>query len=64
LDELKITHLTEEDKKFLEEFVNLEMLAMNNTGLKSLQNLPEAPELSRVSGFTICAILRESPSLT
>jgi len=43
LDELKITHLSEDDKKFLEEFVNLEMLAMNNTGLKSLQNLPEAP---------------------
>jgi hypothetical protein len=43
LDELKITHLTEDDKKFLEEFVNLEMLAMNNTGLKSLLNLPEAP---------------------
>ena len=60
MDELKITHLTEDDKKFLEEFVNLEMLAMNNTGLKSLQNLPEAPELSRVSGFNICAILRES----
>jgi hypothetical protein len=36
LDELKITNLTEDDKKFLEEFVGLEMLAMNNTGLKSL----------------------------
>ena len=36
LDELKITHLTEDDKKFLEEFTNLELLAMNNTGIKSL----------------------------
>lgn len=49
MDELKITVLTEEDKKFLEEFTTLEMLAMNTTGLKSLQNLPDAPGLARVS---------------
>jgi hypothetical protein len=46
---LKISALTEEDKKFLEEFVALEMLAMNNTGLRSLQNMPDAPKLLRVS---------------
>jgi acidic leucine-rich nuclear phosphoprotein 32 family member A/C/D len=48
LDELKITQLTTEDKAFLEEFKNLELLAMNNTGIKSLVNLPDAPNLVRI----------------
>lgn len=46
---MKITQLSEDDKKFLEEFENLETLAMNNTGIKSLSNLPNAPSLGRVS---------------
>jgi hypothetical protein len=40
--------LTEEDKAFLEEFTTLELLAMNNTGIKSLANLPQAANLKRV----------------
>jgi hypothetical protein len=53
LDELKIHQLTEDDKKFMEEFVNLELLAMNNTGIKSLANMPDAPKLQRVSNSAI-----------
>lgn len=48
MDELKITQLTDDDRKFLEEFTALELLAINNTGLKSLQNLPDAPLLKRI----------------
>lgn len=48
LDELKITQLTADDKVFLEEFKNLEVLAINNTGIKSLVNLPDAPKLYRI----------------
>jgi hypothetical protein len=40
LDELKIPALSDEDRKFLEEFTILETLAMNKTGIKSLANLP------------------------
>ena len=48
LDELKITQFSEDDKKFLEEFTTLELLAANNTGIKSLVNLPELPKLQRI----------------
>ncbi len=34
LDDLKISKFTADDKKFIEEFTNLELLAMNNTGIK------------------------------
>jgi hypothetical protein len=40
---LKITQLTEDDRKFLEEFTTMELFAINNTGIKSLNNLPNAP---------------------
>jgi len=48
LDELSIESLTSEDKKFLEEFSNLELLAMNQTSLKSTNNFPEAANLVRL----------------
>jgi hypothetical protein len=48
LDDLKISQLSEEDKKFIEEFTNMELLAMNNTGIKTLVNMPDAPKLQRV----------------
>ena len=48
MDELKINTLTEDDKKFLEEFTSLELLALNNTGIKSLKYLPDAELLERV----------------
>lgn len=41
--------MTEEDKKFLEEFTNLELLSMNQTSIKTLKNFPDAPNLIRVS---------------
>lgn len=48
MDDLKISQLSEEDKKFIEEFTNMELLAMNNTGIKTLVNMPDAPKLQRV----------------
>jgi hypothetical protein len=45
---LRISNLTVDDKKFLEEFTQLELLALNSTGIKSLNNLPDAPYLKRV----------------
>ncbi len=41
--------LTAEDKTYLEEFKNVEILSFSNTALKSLVNLPDLPELKRVS---------------
>ena len=41
--------LTAEDKAYLEEFKNVEILSFSNTALKSLVNLPDLPELKRVS---------------
>jgi hypothetical protein len=40
--------LTAEDKAYLEEFKNVEVLSFSNTALKSLVNLPDLPELKRV----------------
>jgi hypothetical protein len=44
--------LTEEDKKYLEEFKNVEILSFSNTQLRSLANLPDLPELKRVGTHT------------
>jgi hypothetical protein len=49
LDEIQIDSLTEDDKKFLDEFTQLELLSMNQTHLKSLKNFPDAKDLVRVS---------------
>ena len=48
LDELKIERLSEADKKFLEEFSNLESLSMNSTELRSLENFPMVPKLQKL----------------
>lgn len=48
LDDLKISQLSADDKKFIEEFTNMELLAMNNIGIKNLKNLPDAPKLQRI----------------
>ena len=48
LDELDIPTLSAEDKAFLEEFTNLEKLAMNKTSLTSTANFPDAPKLARI----------------
>ena len=51
LDDLEIPKLTPEDKAFLEEFINLEKMAMNKTQLTSTENFPDAPGLARVSAY-------------
>jgi len=48
LDGMPINELTEEDKKFLEKFVNLSMLSMNGTGLVSLKNFPKIDSLEKL----------------
>ena len=45
---MKIETISDEDKKFLEEFINLELLSMNSTNLKTTDNFPDAPSLVRV----------------
>lgn len=47
LDELVVATLTKEDSKFLETFTSVEVLCMNQTGLRSLENLPTMPLLQR-----------------
>ena len=48
-DENQIIELTEEDKKFLELFTNIEKLSFNGCKLKSLKNFPVLPNLEQVS---------------
>lgn len=40
--------MTKEDKTYLEEFKNVEILSFSNTALASLDNLPDMPDLKRV----------------
>lgn len=46
---MKIKHIEEDDRKFISEFKNLEMLSMNQTELQTIENFPEIPQLLRVS---------------
>lgn len=48
LDEAVIEKLTVEDKEFIQEFKNLEMLSFNLTKISSLENFPTLPSLKRV----------------
>ena len=52
LDEAQIEKLTAEDKEFIEEFKNLEMLSFNLTKISSLDNFPTLPSLKRVSKYS------------
>lgn len=49
LDDTPIAEITANDKEYLNNFVNLEKLSMNATGLKNLQNLPDKLKIVRVS---------------
>jgi len=49
LDETQIVNITPEDKKYLEEFKNLVRLGLNQTQLKSLNNLPVGLAIQKVS---------------
>ena len=40
LDDTPINEMTADDKNYLNQFVNLEKLCMNVTGLKNLDNIP------------------------
>ena len=44
-----IESITKEDKEFIEEFKNLELLSLNLTKIKTLENFPIVPRLERVS---------------
>ena len=49
LDDTPINEMTPEDMKYLNQFVNLEKLCMNVTGLKNLDNMPNQLKIQRVS---------------
>jgi hypothetical protein len=49
LDDTPITEVTAEDNIYLNQFINLEKMCMNATGLKSLKNLPEKLGINTVS---------------
>lgn len=40
--------LTNEDRRYLEKFSNLEIFAFNETGIKNIINLPSLPKLMRI----------------
>lgn len=48
LDDIVIEKISDDDKKFLEEFTNLEYISFNSTRIRSLNNLPDAENLIRV----------------
>ena len=48
--------LNAEDKAYLEEFKNVEVLSFSNTQIKSLANFPDFPDLKRV-----CSIYLNNP---
>lgn len=49
LDDQKLARsLTKDDQAYLEKFTEVELLALNETDLKSLDNLPALPSLKRI----------------
>ena len=48
LDQMPIGSISDSDKQFLEKFVNLESISLNQTNLKDLNNLPTLEKLSRI----------------
>lgn len=51
LDRMEIKEFSEEDRKFLEDFTELDKLQLNQTQIHSLANFPALPSLRRVSSF-------------
>merc|ERR1719498_2227176 len=47
LDELPVTSISLADSVYLEKFSSVEILCMNQTGIRSLENLPKLPKLQR-----------------
>ena len=48
MDDMPINNISDEDKSFLEGFIECEYLSLNGTNLKSLVNLPKMPKLQRL----------------
>jgi hypothetical protein len=48
LDEIQVERLTAEDKTYLEQFTTLERFCLNQTQLKSLENLPKSDKLEHL----------------
>ena len=48
LDTYQIKEITEEEQKYLEQFENVQTFSLNNTQLKSLNNLPGFPNLTKI----------------
>jgi Leucine-rich repeat (LRR) protein len=48
LDQLNIGTIKDEDKDFLEKFINVEFLSINSAHVKSLANFPTLPKLKRL----------------
>ena len=70
LDEMDIGQIVPEDKAFLELFVNIESLSMNQTGLNSLENLPKCAQVSilelndnKLAGKDLKIIAEQYPEL-
>lgn len=42
--------LSDDDKKYLEEFVDVKILGLSNTKINALDKLPDLKELERVGG--------------
>ena len=49
LDDTPINEITEQDKLYLNQFMNLEKMCMNATGLRSLHNMPDKLRIQVVS---------------
>lgn len=48
MDDMPINTISDEDKNFLEGFVECHFLSLNSTQLKNISNLPKLPKLERL----------------
>ena len=48
MDDMNIQNISDEDKEFLEGFVECTFLSLNSTSLKNISNLPKLPKLERL----------------
>jgi hypothetical protein len=50
--------LSDDDKRYLEEFTQVEILGLTNTKIKALDKLPDLPDLRRVRNTIKVIIMR------
>ena len=48
MDDMPINTISDEDKQFLEGFIECHFLSLNSTQLKNIANLPKLPKLERL----------------